>query len=460
MTVSNALTRNDYIASSGQTIFPYTFQTFESGDLAVLQNGSALSEGTHYTVSGVGVDSGGSITLGTGATSGDTISVYLDMDLTRTIDYQNAGDFLAGEVNDDFDRIWLALQQGNTDIGRSIRRPNADSGTINMELPIASERASKILSFDENGAVFPRSYVTGNTHLLANDQFTGDGSTTVFTLSQGVTDPALLNVSINGLLQNVNSYIITNGTLLTFSEAPPIGVGIEARSLAQVDVVSTALETNEFVGDGATTAFTLGSTAYKQNAFVYINGVYQVKSSYSVSGTALNFSAAPPINSSIEIVVAGFTTSIIGLPAEDSIGAVHIQDGAVTTPKMADLAVTTDKIADDAVTADKIADLAVTADKIASEPIAVGIVTVATAVSLTATVNTHVYVSAPTQTITLPVSPTIGQRVMVTVGNFEDTVIAGNGSNIMASATDFTMDAAYLSIQFIYIDITQGWIIA
>ena len=345
MTVSSAVTRNDYIATGGQTIFPYTFETFASGDLSVLQNGSALSEGTHYTVSGVGVDSGGSITLVTGATTGDTICVYLDMDLTRTIDYQNAGDFLAGEVNDDFDRIWLALQQGNTDIGRSVRRPNADSGTINMELPIASERASKILSFDENGAVLARSYATGDTHLLASDQFTGDGSTTVFTLSQAVTNPALLNVSINGLLQNVNSYIITNGTLLTLSEAPPIGAGIEARSLAQVDVVSTALETNEFLGDGSTATFTLGSAAYKQNAFVYINGVYQVKSSYSVSGVSLTLSEAPPINSIVEIIVAGFTTSIMEIPAEDSVGTVHLNDLAVTTPKIADDAVTADKIA-------------------------------------------------------------------------------------------------------------------
>ena len=50
MTVSNALTRNDYVASSGQTVFPYTFETFESGDLSVLQHGSALSEGTHLTL--------------------------------------------------------------------------------------------------------------------------------------------------------------------------------------------------------------------------------------------------------------------------------------------------------------------------------------------------------------------------------------------------------------------------
>ena len=112
------------------------------------------------------------------------------------------------------------------------------------------------------------------------------------------------------------------------------------------------------------------------------------------------------------------------------------------------------------VTTGVLADNSVTAVKIASEPVAVGITSVVTATSLTATVNTHVYVSAATQTITLPASPAIGQRVLVTVGNFTDTVVGRNGSNIMSSATDFTMDAAYLSIQFIYTDTTQGWIIA
>ena len=102
----------------------------------------------------------------------------------------------------------------------------------------------------------------------------------------------------------------------------------------------------------------------------------------------------------------------------------------------------------------------VKAGVIASDPVAVGITTVSTASSLTATVNTHVYVSAAGQTITLPASPTIGQRVLVTVGNFTDTVVARNGSNIMSSASDFTMDAAYLSIQFIYTDATQGWVMS
>ena len=90
---------------------------------------------------------------------------------------------------------------------------------------------------------------------------------------------------------------------------------------------------------------------------------------------------------------------------------------------------------------------------------ALTVATVVTATSITATANTHVYVSAATQTITLPASPTIGQRVLITVGNFTDTVVGRNGSNIMSSATDLTMDVAYLSIQFIYTDATQGWVI-
>ena len=97
---------------------------------------------------------------------------------------------------------------------------------------------------------------------------------------------------------------------------------------------------------------------------------------------------------------------------------------------------------------------------LASVPVSVGITTTVTATSITATVNTHVYVSAAGRTITLPASPTIGQRVLITVGNFTDTVVGRNGSNIMSSASDFTMDAAYLSIQFIYTDATQGWVMA
>jgi hypothetical protein len=441
MTLAAATTRDDYVATSGQTVFPYTFTALVDSDVDVLKNGIALTlgAGNDYTISGIGTGSG-NVTLNVGAATGDKIAIYLDMPIARTTNYQNSGAFLALDVNGDMNKAYLAMQQITTDMQAAIRRPEADPATISMELPVAVDRAQRLLAFDSNGAVTTQPYVGGQTQILSRDVFVGDGATTTFTLTESASDPSMLNVVVNGLMQDVSSYSLANGTSLIFSEAPPRGANIEVRSFVQVELVSTDLDTSEFAGNGSTTSFTLGSSAVKQNTFVYINGVYQFKSTYSVSGTSLTFSTAPPLGSGIEVVTAGFTTSAIFIPADDTVGTAQLKGNAVTTAK--------------------IADANVTAAKIASVPITVGITSVVTATSITATVNTHVYVSAATKTITLPASPAIGQRVLITVGNFADTVVGRNGSKIMSSATDFTMDAAYLSIQFIYTDATQGWVMS
>lgn len=57
------------------------------------------------------------------------------------------------------------------------------------------------------------------------------------------------------------------------------------------------------VGNNVTVAFTLPSAPASENQTqVYINGVYQQKNTYSVSGVTLTFSEAPPLNSTIEVV--------------------------------------------------------------------------------------------------------------------------------------------------------------
>ena len=154
MTVANNTTRNQYAATSGQTVFPYTFEIFDKGDLVVLKNGVQLTEGANYTVTGVGFQNGGNITLLTGATAGDIITAYRDMAYERTTDYQTSGDFLAAEVNADFDRLWLAVQQNEEADSRAIRKPITDAASVNMELPAAAQRADKILAFDGSGAAY------------------------------------------------------------------------------------------------------------------------------------------------------------------------------------------------------------------------------------------------------------------------------------------------------------------
>lgn len=191
------------------------------------------------------------------------------------------------------------------------------------------------------------------------------------------------------------------------------------------------------------------------------NAVIGAATAAAITGTVV------VANTSVNI--AGDGATVTGIKDEDDMASnspvklatqQSIKAYVDASSGVPDGSITTLKIADANVTAAKIGSGAVTAAKIASVPIAVGITSVVTSSSLTATVNTHVYVSAATQTITLPASPSIGQRVLITVGNFVDTVVGRNSSNIMSSGTDMTLDKAYLSINFIYTDSTQGWVIA
>lgn len=58
-----------------------------------------------------------------------------------------------------------------------------------------------------------------------------------------------------------------------------------------------------FTGTGSQTIFTLTTAPGSENSTeVYINGVYQQKNTYTVIGSTLTFSEAPPVTSSIEVI--------------------------------------------------------------------------------------------------------------------------------------------------------------
>jgi len=130
------------------------------------------------------------------------------------------------------------------------------------------------------------------------------------------------------------------------------------------------LTTNNFTGNNSTVAFTLGiDPDVEQNTFVFIDGVYQQKDTYSTSGTTLTFSTAPPTGASVEVMSMTATTSIIGTVSANAITTAKIADDAVTAAKLASSAVVTASIVDDNVTQAKIADDAVGADQLASSAV-------------------------------------------------------------------------------------------
>jgi hypothetical protein len=76
----------------------------------------------------------------------------------------------------------------------------------------------------------------------------------------------------------------------------------------------------------------------------------------------------------------------------------------------------------------------------------------------TATKDNHYYANGSGITLTLPSSPTVGDEVRFSeVAGNTNNIIARNGSNIMGSASDLTVDTAYLVLSLRYVDSTIGW---
>ena len=133
------------------------------------------------------------------------------------------------------------------------------------------------------------------------------------------------------------------------------------------------LVVNTFSGTGSQTQFSLTKNPVNENnTQVYVGGVYQKKTTYSIVGTSpavLTFATAPAAGTAnIEVVIgvsAELINNVVTIP-DNSVGEAAIINLNVTTGKLADLSVTAGKLAADAVTTAKILDLNVTTGKIAA----------------------------------------------------------------------------------------------
>ena len=156
---------------------------------------------------------------------------------------------------------------------------------------------------------------------FAKNTFSGDGSTTAFTLTTSMSNEDGLIVFIDGVYQADNVYSVS-GTTLTFATAPVNGRVIEVFQM-EGGIVGTAPVLATMTGDGSDTTLALGTTPSSENqCFVTIDGVMQHKSTYSVSGSTLTFSTAPPNGTAVEAITLT-NTSVATF--QDSDGDTKIQ---------------------------------------------------------------------------------------------------------------------------------------
>ena len=135
------------------------------------------------------------------------------------------------------------------------------------------------------------------------DEFVGDGTTTAFATSLSIINEDATQVYVSGVYQSKLTYG-TTGNVVSFTTAPPNGANIEIVHIKALAL--SGFNKNNFVGTGSQTAFTLNTTVNEENmTFVFLEGIYQDKSTYGISGSTLTFATAPQSGYNVEVMVLG-----------------------------------------------------------------------------------------------------------------------------------------------------------
>ena len=245
----NAITRRVvYTGSAGLGPYAFSFEIIDQADVGVYFNQTALTLSSDYTVT-INANGTGSVNIITGGNVPSTPTANDTIIIIGARDIERTTDFVTAG-----------------DLLASSLNEQLDSNII-FEQQI-DERVDRSIKFP----VF--------------DSFTGDN---VLPAAAARADK-----------------------ILKFDNAGNVAVE-SASALVGGAVVGANFTNNTFTGNGSQTAFTTTVEAgSKNNAQVYIDGVYQLKSSFSVSGLTLTFTEAPPLNSQIEVIIGNAIDNLDG----------------------------------------------------------------------------------------------------------------------------------------------------
>jgi hypothetical protein len=178
------------------------------------------------------------------------------------------------------------------------------------------------------------------------DTFSGNGSTTAFTLSQAPANTSSILVAVSGVVQDPSTYSVS-GTTLTFSGAPPSGtsnISVRFLGIPASGVATTAYRTvTEFTATSGQTTFSVPSYTVGY-IDVYRNGVLLGSADYTAtSGTTVVLNNGCTAGDLVE-TISFFVSSVLNaIPAVT--GAVNsnyiandvtinFADGSASTPSI------------------------------------------------------------------------------------------------------------------------------
>lgn len=151
MGISSELARMPVANGDGTTTaFDYDFRILSAADLKVIviaSDGAAVTQTypTHYAVTGVGDDAGGTVVFTSAPAATDTVLIVLDPAITQL------GYFTSETYENAFDRLTLMMKRAIDIASRSLRVSDHDTTNLNdLEMTLGND---KILGTNSSGEV-------------------------------------------------------------------------------------------------------------------------------------------------------------------------------------------------------------------------------------------------------------------------------------------------------------------
>jgi hypothetical protein len=292
---------------------------------------------------------------------------------------------------------------------------------------------------------------TGNINLYAGNS-TISANSVVANLSVPATANlgAVGNITITG--GSSGQFLQTNGSgVLSWATASSSGAG------------ALGMSVDTFTGNGVQTNFTLSSTPDSVNyTIATVQGVVQPRSYYSVVGSTLTFSTAPPSTSLVEITTITGNASGSSTYANANVANYLPTFTGNLTAGNINLTFTTSSTANlgNAVVANYFVG---NASLLTGLPTGYSYTAVSANATMVKATRYIVDTSSSNITLTLPISATLGDEIGIIDGtgnaSSHQITVGRNGGNIQGAASDMIVNSDRAAFVMVYYNSTQGWLL-
>ena len=280
MTISSTTVKNSYSGNGTLDTFNYTFKVFADADIQVIIRDASATETvktltTHYTVTGAGSASGGTIvfTAGNIPSATETVVIRRASPQTQAIDYIANDPFPAESHEEGLDRSMMAIQQLQEEVDRSIKLSRTNTMTSTEFAVGSTARAGKIFGFDDNGELVVSQELgtfqgnwSASTTFSARDIIKDTSNNNIYLCNTGHTSSGSQPISTNTDVAKWD-LLVDAASATTSATTATTQAGIATTKASEASASASAALTSE---NNAETAETNAETA-EANAVIAKN---------------------------------------------------------------------------------------------------------------------------------------------------------------------------------------------